>query len=83
MVASGSLRRGLNTTDAVHKKYTEVVSPHIDSFDSFVRTDIRKVIDSIEPVQVRGRCVPGTDHAASLPVRPLVAPPLLPRDTAV
>ena len=75
MVASGSLNRGLNTTDAVHKKYTEVVSPHIDSFDSFVRTDIRKVIDFIEPVQVRGRCVPGTDHAASLPVRSPPAPP--------
>lgn len=65
MVVSSSLNRGINTTDSVHQKYTEVVSPHIDSFDSFVRKDIRTVVDSIEPVQVRAGCSPRAGHAAS------------------
>jgi hypothetical protein len=63
MVSSNSLHRGENRTASVHKKYAEVVSPHIESFDSFVRSDIRKVIDSIEPVQVRG----SGNHALLVP----------------
>lgn len=53
MVSSSSLSRGVNSSDNVHEKYRDVVVPHIDSFDSFVRSDIRKVVEAIEPVQVR------------------------------
>lgn len=67
MVVFSSLNRGLNTSDSVNQKYTEVVSPHIESFDSFVRTDIRKVIEDIEPIQVRPSYAPLAAPAAGQP----------------
>ena len=48
-----SLCRALVQGEQVHEAYRELVRPHVDSFDYFVRTGIRTAVSAIEPLRVR------------------------------
>ena len=48
-----SLQRGFVQGDRVHELYRDLVRPHVESFDQFVRTGIRTALSAVEPLRVR------------------------------
>lgn len=39
--------------DEVHKEYEDLVRPHVESFDFFIGEGMQRMVEDMEPVEVR------------------------------